>query len=205
MARSDDLSQNHSPGGQPAGGKSPQKPSAAKLPTVVVVLGVVSFFTDASTEMIYPLIPVFVSLLGSGVIVLGVIEGIAEAASSALKLTGGVLSDHLRKKKLFAVAGYSISSLARLLTALVSRAWQIVPIRLADRIGKGLRTSPRDALLASSVEPAVRGRAFGFHRAMDHAGAVVGPILSLASLYSCSCFPGFRPCWRRSGGPSFWL
>ena len=155
----------------------------AKLPAAVVVLGVVSFFTDASTEMMYPLIPVFVSLLGSGVVVLGVIEGIAEATASALKLASGVLSDRLRKKKLFAVVGYSISSFVRPLTAVVARAWQIVPVRLADRVGKGLRTSPRDALLASYVETGIRGRAFGFHRAMDHAGAVVGPLLALVSLY----------------------
>jgi MFS family permease len=153
-----------------------------RLPVAVVMLGAVSFFTDASSEMIYPLIPVFVSLLGSGVVLLGVIEGVAEATASLLKLGSGVLSDRLRKKKLFAVIGYSISTAFRPLTAAVGRAWQIVLVRLADRVGKGLRTSPRDALIAAYVRPEIRGRAFGFHRAMDHAGAVLGPILTVLAL-----------------------
>jgi sugar phosphate permease len=146
------------------------------------MLGVVSFFTDVSSEMIYPLIPVFVSLLGSGVVVLGVIEGVAEATASLLKLGSGVLSDRLRKKKLFAVIGYSLSSAFRPLTAAVGQAWQIVLVRLVDRIGKGIRTSPRDSLIAAHVDPSIRGRAFGFHRAMDHAGAVVGPVLTVLAL-----------------------
>jgi MFS family permease len=154
----------------------------SRLPVTVVMLGVVSFFTDVSSEMIYPLIPVFVSLLGSGVVVLGVIEGVAEATASLLKLASGVLSDRLRRKKLFAVIGYSISSVFRPLAAAVGQAWQIVPVRLLDRVGKGIRTSPRDALIAAHVPAAIRGRAFGFHRAMDHAGAVVGPILTVLAL-----------------------
>jgi len=156
---------------------------AARLPATVVVLGLVSLFTDAATEMIYPLVPIFVSLLGSGVVLLGVIEGVAEATASALKLASGILSDRLQKKKIFAVLGYSISSFVRPLTAVVATAWQIVPVRMVDRVGKGIRTSPRDALLAASVGRGIRGRAFGFHRAMDHAGAVIGPLLALLSLY----------------------
>jgi MFS family permease len=154
-----------------------------RLPGTIVMLGVVSFFTDVSTEMMYPLIPVFVSLLGSGVVVLGVIEGVAEATASLLKLASGVLSDRLRRKKIFAVIGYAISSFIRPLTAVVARAWQIVVVRMLDRVGKGIRTSPRDALIAAHVHPSIRGRAFGFHRGMDHAGAVLGPVLAIVALW----------------------
>ncbi|MFH0975076.1 MAG: MFS transporter [Spirochaetota bacterium] len=154
----------------------------SKIPAQVVILGLVSFFTDAATEMLYPLIPVFVSLLGSGAIVIGIIEGVAETSSSFLKFFGGIVSDKTGKRKIFILAGYSISSLVRPFTGSVSSAWNIVFIRLIDRIGKGLRTAPRDALIASATEPGVRGKAYGFHRAMDHAGAVAGPFLAIACL-----------------------
>jgi MFS family permease len=109
-----------------------------------VMLGVVSFFTDASTEMMYSLVPVFVSLLGSGVVVLGVIEGVAEATASLLKLASGVLSDRLRRKKVLAVIGYTISSFIRPLTAGVAQAWQIVMVRMFDVSAKG--SAPRLAM-----------------------------------------------------------
>jgi MFS family permease len=152
------------------------------IPRNVIVLGIVSLFTDAATEMIYPLLPLFIATLGSGAILLGIIEGIAETTSSLLKLASGVISDKLGKRKMIVVIGYGISSLMRPLIGIVSDAWQITLIRTMDRVGKGIRTSPRDALIASSVSPDIRGKAYGFHRAMDHSGAVIGPVLCIATL-----------------------
>ena len=153
-----------------------------RIPRNVIVLGIVSLFTDASTEMMYPLIPIFVAALGSGAVILGVIEGVAETTAAILKLFSGIISDKLGKRKLLVAIGYSLSSLVRPFTGLVSSAWQIVFIRMFDRIGKGIRSAPRDALIASSVDQRIRGKAYGFHRAMDHAGAVVGPLLALFTL-----------------------
>lgn len=153
-----------------------------RIPRNVIVLGIVSLFTDASTEMMYPLIPIFVAALGSGAVILGVIEGVAETTAAILKLFSGIIADKLGKRKLFVAIGYSLSSLVRPFTGLVSSAWQIVFIRMFDRIGKGIRSAPRDALIASSVDNRIRGKAYGFHRAMDHAGAVVGPLLALFTL-----------------------
>ena len=146
------------------------------------MLGLVSLFTDSASEMIYPLVPVFVAALGSGAILLGIIEGIAETTASMIKLLSGIISDRVGKRKLLVLIGYTISSLVRPLTGLVSSAWQIVFIRMSDRVGKGIRTAPRDALIASSVDNSIRGRAYGFHRAMDHTGAVIGPILAIITL-----------------------
>jgi MFS family permease len=150
-----------------------------KIPRAVILLGFVSLFTDAASEMIYPLIPVYVAALGSGAIILGVIEGIAETTSSLLKLISGIISDKIGKRKLLVLIGYTISSFIRPLTGIVSASWQIILIRMTDRIGKGIRTAPRDALIASSVDESIRGRSFGFHRAMDHTGAVLGPVLAI--------------------------
>jgi hypothetical protein len=153
-----------------------------KIPQNVIVLGIVSLFTDAATEMIYPLIPIFVAALGSGAVILGVIEGVAETTAAILKLFSGIISDKLRKRKLLVLIGYSISSMIRPFTGLVSGAWQIVFVRMLDRVGKGIRSAPRDALIASSVDESIRGKAYGFHRSMDHAGAVIGPFLALFTL-----------------------
>ena len=146
------------------------------------MLGVVSLFTDAASEMIYPLIPVYVAALGSGAVILGVIEGVAETTAAVLKLVSGIISDRIGKRKGLVLAGYTISSIIRPVTGLVSAAWQIVIIRMFDRVGKGIRTAPRDALIASSADESIRGKAYGFHRAMDHTGAVVGPVLSIITL-----------------------
>lgn len=156
--------------------------SKKQIPQVVIMLGIVSLLTDAASEMIYPLIPVYITALGSGAIILGIIEGIAETTASLLKLISGILSDRLGKRKILVLIGYTISSLIRPLTGLVTSAWQIIVIRMFDRVGKGIRTAPRDALIASSTSQSVRGRAYGFHRAMDHAGAVAGPILAIVTL-----------------------
>jgi MFS family permease len=158
------------------------KKSKKQIPQVVIMLGVVSLFTDAASEMIYPLVPVFVAALGSGAIMLGVIEGVAETTASLLKLLSGILSDRIGKRKLLVLIGYSVSSLVRPLTGLVTSAWQIIIVRMLDRVGKGIRTAPRDALIASSTDESIRGRAYGFHRAMDHTGAVVGPVLAIITL-----------------------
>jgi MFS family permease len=146
-------------------------------------LGAVSFFTDASTEMIYPLLPVFLaSVLGANASFIGAIEGVAETTASLLKLVSGWWSDKVGSRKKLVVAGYGIASIVRPFTAMTHTASQVLMIRLTDRIGKGIRTSPRDALLADSAPISARGRAFGFHAAADNAGAVVGPLLAFLFL-----------------------
>jgi MFS family permease len=143
----------------------------------------VSFFTDASTEMIYPLLPVFLaSVLGANASFIGAIEGVAETTASLLKLASGWWSDKVGSRKKLVVAGYGIASIVRPFTAMTHTASQVLMIRLTDRIGKGIRTSPRDALLADSAPVSARGRAFGFHAAADNAGAVVGPLLAFLFL-----------------------
>jgi len=154
------------------------------------MLGIVSLLTDSATEMIYPLIPVFVAALGSGAIILGIIEGVAETTAALLKLVSGIISDKLGKRKILVVIGYSISSLIRPVTGMVSAAWQIIFVRMLDRVGKGIRTAPRDALIASSVDESMRGKSYGFHRAMDNAGAVIGPLLAITVLLVL--FMGFK-------------
>jgi MFS family permease len=154
----------------------------SKIPQAVIMLGLVSLFTDAASEMIYPLVPVYIAALGSGAIMLGIIEGIAETTSSMLKLITGILSDKTGKRKIYVLIGYSISSIVRPLTGIVTSAWEIILVRMFDRVGKGIRTAPRDALIASSVDENIRGRAYGFERAMDHIGAVVGPLMAIITL-----------------------
>ncbi len=152
-----------------------------KLPRNVNALSGVSFFTDASTEMIYPLLPLFLSsVLGANASFIGAIEGFAESTAALLKLFSGWWSDKIGKRKPLVVLGYGIASFVRPFTAIAQTATQVLAIRVGDRVGKGLRSSPRDALLADSVDPAQRGRAYGFHAAADNAGAVVGPLIAFA-------------------------
>lgn len=149
----------------------------------VVILGFVSLLNDAASEMIYPLLPVFLtSVLGAGPAVLGMIEGIAESTASLLKLYSGYLSDRVKRRKGWVVAGYSISNVIRPLIAFAGSWVQVLVLRFSDRVGKGLRTSPRDAMIADSTPPEFRGMAYGFHRAMDHGGAIVGPLLATGLL-----------------------
>jgi len=149
----------------------------------VIVLGLVSLFNDASSEMIYPLLPLFITMtLGASVQVLGIIEGIAESTAAILKLFSGWLSDKLGRRKSMVVAGYTLSSLTRPLMAIATTSWHVLVVRFGDRVGKGVRTAPRDALIADSTDPSLRGRAFGFHRAMDHSGAIIGPLLAMIVL-----------------------
>lgn len=157
--------------------------STRSLGRNVIALGVVSFFTDMSSEMIYPLLPVFLTTtLGASAGMLGAIEGAAETTASLLKLASGWWSDKVGKRKPLVVVGYGLASIARPLIAAAQSATQVLAIRLTDRVGKGLRNAPRDALIAESVDPSIRGKAFGFHRASDHAGAVIGPLIAFALL-----------------------
>ena len=145
----------------------------------VLILGMVSFFTDISSEMIYPLLPLFLTtVLGAGPAFLGVIEGVAESTASVLKLVSGIMSDRIRGRKNLVLGGYGISALARPLIALAASPLAVLFIRFADRVGKGVRTSPRDALIADSIDPSVRGKAYGFHRSLDNAGALIGPLVA---------------------------
>lgn len=149
----------------------------------MLALAAVSLLTDASSEIIAPLLPLFlVGTLGTSVRMVGVIEGAAEAVAALLKVASGWWSDRVSRRKPLIVGGYAIASLVRPLIALAQTGMQVLGIRLLDRVGKGLRGAPRDALLAASVPVEQRGRAFGFHRAADHAGAVVGPLIALACL-----------------------
>lgn len=169
------------PGGYPLASAEMQRRS--RLPATVVALGVVSLLTDMSSEMIYPLMPAFlVTVLGAGAVALGLVEGVAEATASILKVVSGRRSDRSGRRKPLVVAGYTTSGLARPLIGLATVWPSVVALRFVDRIGKGLRTSPRDALIAGAVSPDQRGRAFGLHRSMDHAGAVLGPLIAAGLL-----------------------
>ena len=133
--------------------------------------------------MIYPLLPIFLAgALGANASFIGAIEGVAESAASLLKVMSGIWSDKMSRRKPFVVAGYLLASIVRPFTALAQTATQVFAIRLTDRIGKGIRTAPRDALLADSAPAEIRGRAFGFHAAADNAGAVLGPLIAFAFL-----------------------
>lgn len=150
---------------------------------MAVLLGVTSFLSDVASEMIYPLLPVLLATtLGAGALAVGWVEGAAESLAAFLKLLAGLGSDRSRRRKPWVVAGYALAGVARPLVAFAGSVGQVLAVRLSDRVGKGLRSAPRDALLAASVAPAERGRAFGFHRAADHAGALVGPLVAAGLL-----------------------
>jgi MFS family permease len=154
------------------------------LPRPVWLLGWVSFFTDTASEMIYPLMPLFLTrVLGAGAMSLGVIEGIAEAANSVLKIWSGRLADKTGAPKRLVIAGYGLSSVMRPFLGGVTSWLQVLALRFIDRLGKGIRGAPRDAMLAVFATADNRGRVYGFHRAMDHAGAVVGPLVASAFLF----------------------
>lgn len=154
-----------------------------RLKKNVFILGLVSFFTDFSTEMIYPLLPVFLSVtLGVDKAFIGLIEGVAETTASILKVFSGWFSDRIKKRKLLVGIGYSLSTIAKPLFALAQRGSHVLVIRFSDRVGKGIRTAPRDALIADSTPSEKMGMAFGFHRAMDTLGAVFGPLTAFLLL-----------------------
>jgi len=154
-----------------------------KLKKNIVALGFTSFFTDVSSEMILALLPLFLTALGAGKAVIGLIEGIAEFTASTLKIFSGWISDKLQKRKLLVVVGYSLSTVTRPFIAAAGSWFQVLFVRCLDRVGKGIRTSPRDAIIAESIEPGERGKSFGFHRMMDTSGAVVGTLLASLFLF----------------------
>ena len=150
-----------------------------KLPSTVKGLSLVSFFNDIASEMIYPLLPAFLtSTLGAGPAMLGALDGAAELTSAALKWISGRLSDRPGWRKPLILVGYGTAVLVRPLLAVANSAWQVIGFRVIDRVGKGLRTAPRDAMLAESTPPELHGRAFGFHRAADHLGAMLGSLVA---------------------------
>ena len=149
----------------------------------ILFLGLVSFLTDVSSDMVYPLLPVFLTeVLHSSKVFVGLIEGVAESTASLLKIFSGWFSDKIGKRKPIVILGYSLSSISKPLLALVTSGWQVLFIRFGDRVGKGVRTSPRDALIAESSAENRRGASFGLHRAMDSAGAIIGPLLAFLLL-----------------------
>lgn len=150
----------------------------------VFVLGLVSFFTDISSEMLYPIIPIFLrTVLAAPMSIVGLIEGIAESTASILKVFSGWLSDRSGKRKPYVIYGYSLSTISKPLLAFAATWHFVLVARFLDRFGKGLRSSARDALIADSTEVKYRGKAFGFHQGLDTAGAVIGPLLALLFLY----------------------
>jgi len=170
-----------------------------RLPRTVYALGLVSFFTDLGSEMVVPLLPVFLAGLGGTMLQLGLLQGLSDLVVAALKFGSGYWSDRLRSRKPWIVAGYGLSSLVRPLFAVVNGPWQAVIVRTGDRVGKGLRSAPRDALLADVVDPSQRGAAYGVQRAMDHAGALGGAMLGslllwwgcgLRTVFAMSLVPG---------------
>ena len=153
------------------------------IPRTVLILGIVSFLNDTASEMITPMLPLFLTAtLGAGPAVVGLVEGVAEATASLLKLISGWLADRGWNHKKLVVGGYSMSNLARPLIGLALGWGWVLVLRFLDRVGKGIRTSPRDALIAASTTDALRGRAFGFHRALDNAGAMAGPLVAYVLL-----------------------
>ncbi len=154
-----------------------------KLGRNVLSLGMVSLFTDLSSQMVYPLIPSFLSALGASPAILGIIEGIAEATASLLRTLFGRLSDKLGKRKIFILLGYALSAISRPFFYVASNWITVMLIRFSDRVGKAARTPARDALISTSVHPSIKGKAFGFHRAMDRIGAIGGPLLAMLTLY----------------------
>lgn len=160
---------------------SAQKPLARN----VIVLGVVSLLTDVAADMVTPFLPLFltVQLHARGEWV-GLVEGVAESTSAFVKYLSGALSDRMHRKKPLVLLGYGVANLARPFIAVAAAPWHVLLVRFVDRVGKGVRTAPRDALIASSTDPARRAYAFGFHRAMDNLGAVFGPLVATAILWA---------------------
>jgi MFS family permease len=164
--------------GKPAEGVRGLWSRTRRLPRNVLVLSLISLLNDASSEIIYPLLPLFLTTtLGASPKVIGLIEGAAESVSSLLKPFAGYFSDKFGRRKGLVVFGYSMANVVRPFLGFASSWYQVLAIRLTDRVGKGIRTAPRDAMIADGVSAKERGLAFGFHRAMDHAGAVIGPLI----------------------------
>lgn len=162
---------------------SPLPTSAARprLPPAVWWFGATSLANDLASEMVYPLLPAFVTrTLGGGALALGILDGAADAIAAGCKLASGYLAERPRLRGPLVVAGYGIAALVRPLIAVAATAWHVVALRSVDRLGKGVRTAPRDVMIADATDPSLRGRAYGVHRGADHVGAIVGPLLAAA-------------------------
>ncbi|HAM37776.1 MAG TPA: MFS transporter [Elusimicrobia bacterium] len=167
----------------------------------IIILGITSLLTDISSEMVYPLIAVYLSSLGATPAIIGLIEGIAETTASLLKVFSGYFSDKIKKRKPFAIFGYSFSGIGKFLLY-ISTSWHLVLFaRISDRLGKGIRTAPRDALIAESAKEGKKGMSFGLHRAMDTAGAVIG--VSLAYYFITVWKNGYKTVFIWSLVPAF--
>jgi len=154
-----------------------------RLPSSVYWFGATSFSNDLASEMVYPLLPAFVTrTLGGGALALGVLDGVAEAVAAVFKVGSGYAAERPSRRGPLVVAGYAIAGLVRPLLAVAAAAWQVIALRAADRLGKGIRTAPRDVMIADAVPGEQRGRAFGLHRAADHAGAMLGPLVAATLL-----------------------
>jgi MFS family permease len=163
------------------------QPTPARLPRNVWLLGFTSLLNDTASEMIAPLMPQFIiAVLGGDKAYVGLIEGVADSAASVLKLFSGGWSDRIGRRKGLIVFGYAVATLSRPLLAFALAPWHALVVRLGDRFGKGVRTAPRDAMIVDSTDKSMRGRAFGFHRAMDHVGAAIGPLLATLFLWQTS-------------------
>ncbi len=177
-----------------------EKKKESPLPPIVRQLGWVSLFTDASSELIYPLLPAFLATMGAAGTWLGIVEGVAESVGSFVKWVAGALSDRRVHRKPYVLAGYGLSTVVRPLVALVAAPWQVVLVRSTDRVGKGVRAGPRDAILAGAVDAGSRARAYGVQRMMDNTGSVIGPTVafalaqglgwSLREIFAFAIFPG---------------
>jgi MFS family permease len=187
---------------KPDAAAAPDAPPAdPSIPKSVRWIGVASLMTDASGEMIYPLIPFFLtSVLGGSVAFVGIIEGFAESVASLIKLFSGRISDRVARRKPLVVFGYGVTAVFRPMVALATSPWMVLFFRFADRVGKGIRGSPREAMITDATPKAIRGKAFGYHAAMDHVGAVIGPLmgfvlmviwkLPLRSIFAWAAVPG---------------
>ena len=194
-----------------------------RLPKAVYYFGATSLTNDFASEMIYPLLPAFVTgALGGGAVALGVLDGMADTVAAGFKLVSGYLADRPRLRGPLVVAGYALAAVIRPVIAVASAAWQVIGLRAVDRVGKGVRTAPRDTMIADVTPGSVRGRAFGLHRAADHVGAIVGPLtaagllalgLSLRHVFWIAVVPGLAAVavaalavreagsgWRSAGG-----
>ena len=182
-----------------AGPESPPRRARLPLPRLVYVLGAVSFATDLASEMIVPLLPALLATLGGSLLHLGLLQGVSDLVVAALKIQSGRLSDRQRRRRPWILFGYGLSSLARPLFAVVATPLQALLVRVVDRVGKGLRSAPRDALLTAAVPIDQRGHAFGVQRSLDHAGALAGALVasgllalgwSLRTVFAFSLLPG---------------
>ena len=152
-----------------------------RLPSAVWWFGGTSFANDFASEMVYPLLPAFVTrTLGGGALALGILDGVADAIAAGFKLLSGYLAERPRLRGPMVVGGYAIAALVRPFIAAAAAAWHVIALRAVDRLGKGVRTAPRDVMIADATHPSMRGRAFGVHRGADHVGAIVGPLAAAA-------------------------